>query len=247
MTNDMSEPQRKMMNGELPVRAEVTSKDGASSSMKVSNARIVRDGIETTLLDDEITLSTNTTDGDKTDGASASMSIPVNDQSKPEILTKGNASVTNMGNAYDIEMLDNKRTLKINSDTGLFAVIRVSYQRDEEFKYLDVLFGSKGQPETIDEKGKKDRPHIAFYSDGNGKFIRLSGYDCELKSNLGYDQDNKDIYPSCIEIYSYEHSQKIVMDFEFNSGKRKVILKDAYFKRKTRGSNLDMGHKGRRT
>lgn len=226
----MSELQRKMISGELPLRAEITSKEGTSSSMKVSNARITKDGIETTLLDEEITLSTNTTDGDKTSGASARLSIPVNRQFKPEILTKGNASVTNTTSVYDIEILNNpKNGLKIDSETGLFAVIRVKSQRDKGFEYFDVLFGPKGQSELINEKGEKERPHIAFYSEGNGKFIRLSGYDWELTSKLEYDPASKNIYPSCIEIYSDEHSEKIVMDFEFNSDERKVTLKDAYF------------------
>lgn len=217
------------MNGELPFRAEITSKDGNTSSMKVSDARIIVDGVETVLLDEEITLNTNTIDGEHTSKASASLNIPVNDRSQPEILTKGNASVTNMGDPYDIEILDNRKRLKVQSDSGLFAVIRICHQRDENFKYFDVLFGTKGQTESIDEKGVKDRPHITFYSEGNGKYIRLSDYDCELSSSLGYNQHSKDIYPSRIEIFSYGHSQKIVVCFEFNSVKRKVILKDAYF------------------
>ena len=73
-----------LMNGELPFRAEVSSVDGSSSSMKVQNAKIVVDGVETTLLDDEITLSTNTVEGDKTNRSTSILSIPVDNNSSPK-------------------------------------------------------------------------------------------------------------------------------------------------------------------
>ena len=219
-----------MMNGELPFRAEVISEDGKSSSIHVSNAKTIIDGVETILFDDEITLSTNSVDGDNTNEASASLSIPVNDKTKPEIKIKGNACVTNNKDAYAIGIKDDKKKLKIKSSNGLFAVIRIAKQRDADFHYFDVLFGSKGQAETIDQNGQKNRPHIAFYSTGNGKFIRLSSFDCELNSTLDYDKEMQSIYPSSIDIFSYGHSESIILDFKFDSNKEKVTLEDARFK-----------------
>jgi hypothetical protein len=56
--------------------------------MKVYKASIVKDGKENILFDDEITLSTNAGDGDKTDESSASLSIPVQAMHETKIVTK---------------------------------------------------------------------------------------------------------------------------------------------------------------
>jgi len=206
----------KLKNGELPFRAEVTTKNGEISSMVVSDAKVIIDGVETTLLDDEITISSNSADGDKTNHSSASISIPVKNSEAPEIKTEGNASVTNTTSNYHIEIKDNPKKLKIKSESGLFAIVRIKEQRDTNSLYYDIYFGKKGKEESVDDSGQKNRPHIALYPDGNGKFIRLSGYKCNLKSNLNYCPSNKTIYPSSIEIHSIQHSETIAMNFQFN-------------------------------
>ena len=48
----------KIHDGELPFRAEVRSKDGSPATVKISDVKIVIDGAETTVVDDDMTLST---------------------------------------------------------------------------------------------------------------------------------------------------------------------------------------------
>lgn len=223
---------KKISSRELPFRAESISSNGAASSMKVLNAKVIQDGLETVLFDDEITLSTNTIDGDKTQDSSARIIIPTNDHSPPEISTTGNASVVNSSHDgssespyYDIAIQDNpKRGLKIKGSDGLFATVKIAKQRNKGFSYFDVYFGVKGAKEVVGADGQKNRPHIAFYPEGNGKFIRLSGYDCEIVNVLNYDPKEKEIYPSQIEIIISSHAKKIVMNFELNSESNLVTL-----------------------
>jgi hypothetical protein len=228
-SNPFSNLQRKLMNGELPFRAEIISESGESSSMKVYNAKIVTDGVETVLFDDEVTLSTNSADGDSTKNSSAAFIVPIHRDRNPEILLNGNATVSNEQPYFTIAMKDNKKQIKIKSDTGLFAIIRIATQRDAGFQYFDLLFGQKGQSEQVDETGSKMRPHIAFYPTGNGKFVRLSGFDCEIKGELGYDVKGKTVFPSSISIESNEHSETISLSFDFSKEDKIAVLTGATF------------------
>jgi len=223
----------KLRNGDLSFRAEISSENGEASSMKVTSASIDTGYGKKTLLEDEITLSTGSSTGDSIDNSSAQLTVPVNSYHKPQIKTKGNASVTNETSSYKISIQGNSKKLKIKSESGLFAILRVAKQRDTDIGYLDVLFGTKGEKEQVNQSGSKNRPHIAFHPDGNCKFIRLSNYECELSSVLDYDTRNKDIFPSTVEIHSSAHSESILIEFEFLALEKVVVLKSAVFKQKT--------------
>lgn len=232
----MKELYRKLISGELPFRAEIVSSSGEKSSMKIFNAGFVKDGIEQVLFDDEITLETNTINGDNVGESSAMITIPFKNNNPSEIITKGNAVVSNFikddsaNFYYLIDIKDQaKKGLKIEDRNGLFAKIKINKQRDKGFFYFDLFFGMKYRPENIGPDGQKDRPHLAFYPDGNGKFIRLSGYDCEMISNLNYNPNDKKIYPSQIQIIVNPYSKKIVMDFEFNLESNLVTLMGGKF------------------
>lgn len=229
-TEPPTDLQRKLMNGELPFRAEVVSGDSQPTSMKVYNAKVVKDGIETTLFEDEITLSTNSAEGDTTKNSSASFIVPVSGGRTPEISIKGNAGVSNEQPYHTIAIKDDRKQLKIRSDTGLFAVIRIANQRNSGFQYYDVLFGQKGQSEHRNDRGGKMRPHIAFYPTGNGKFVRLSGFACKLESQLGYDVEGKAIFPSSIRIILSEYSETISLSFVYDRENHLVVLTRATFK-----------------
>jgi len=220
----------KIKNGELPFGAEIISENGATSSMKITSAFIDTGYGMKTILEDEIALSTGSSAGDTIDKSSAKITVPVNSHDKPKIYTSGNASVTNETSSYKISIQGNPKKLKIKSESGLFAVLRVAKQRNTGISYLDVLFGTKGTKEQVDQSGSKNRPHIAFHPDGNSKFIRLSNYECELNNMLDYDATSKEIFPSTVEIRSNVHSESIFIEFEFFSSKKEVVLKSAGFK-----------------
>jgi len=194
----------------LPFRAEIESENGETTSMTINSASITKEGITTNILDDEITLSVNQTDGDNLSKSSAILTVPQNDKTKSEIRTTGNANVKNSEKYYKIEPLS-KRNLKIKSSQGNKARIKIGKQIDENFEYLDILFLTG-----------ETHPHITFYPDGNGKFIGLRGFDCRLKSILDYDPNSKNISPSAIEIEVKNINEKLRLDFSFDN-KNEII------------------------
>ena len=201
----------------LPFRAEIISENGNASSMTISSAVLTKNGITTNLFEDEITLSVNKPDGDSLNKSSATLTVPHNEKTKSEIITAGNADVKNSKNYYQIQPLT-KKNLKIISPQRNKARIKIDKQIDNDFEYFDILFLTG-----------RTHPHIAFYPDGNGKFIGLRGFDCDLKSVLNYNPSTKIISPSTIEIEVKNINEKLRMDFSFNNENNSVTLTKCNF------------------
>ena len=222
---------QKIANGEIPYKAEISSSSDNPLSMQISNVRVVKDGIEHILLDDEIELSINTVDGKKMNNSSASFTIPVNTKSTSQIHTTGNARVCNSENeqtTYTLTLNNAKKKLKIrDTERGLSATAYIGRQRDKGFNFFNLLFSISGQAETIDSTGKKHRPHIAFYPDGNNKYIRLSGFRCELRNEMTYDPERKSIYPSKVVITLQDYDATLIVNFDIDGDS--IVLQDMYF------------------
>lgn len=219
---------QKVQNNELPFTGYISTTDGKPASMKASRASIIRDGVETVLFEGDMTLSVNSVNGDSVPNSSAMFSVPP--QGKPEIKIIGNASANSpTEQIIQLEIKNPKKELKVKSPNGLYAIIRLRKQIDADFLFLDILFGVKGQSETVDENGRKDRTHIAFYPDGTGKFIRISSHQCELESELGYQSSSKSIFPSKITIHSLDFNEKLVLLFDYSPLYNQAILADAMF------------------
>ena len=214
----------------LPFTAQMRSENGASNSMIVNSARVTKNGITTELLNDPITLSTNVGESEKTEKSYASLSIPQNKDSKPEILTGGNANVKNNSRPYNISIKDNPKELKIKSPNKLFAIIKIVPRRDCGFNCFDLLFGESGRKEVLNEDGVKQRPHMTIFPDGNNKFFRLAGYKCKLEGKLKYGSNDKTIYPLESLIIFDEYSETLVLSFNFTKDTNTVELIKAEFK-----------------
>jgi hypothetical protein len=214
----------------LPFRAEIRSEKGSSGSMTVGSASVTKDGVTAELFNDPITLSTNQGDGERTENAYAILSIPQNKETKPEVLTGGNANVKNINNPYKIAIKDNPKELKIKSSNGLFAIIKIVARRDCGFDCFDILFGEAGRAEIISEDGNKQRPHLTIYPDGNNKFFRLAGYKCQMEGKLEYEANNKTIYPLESIIVFDEYSERLVLSFTYTKDTNTVELVGAEFK-----------------
>ena len=213
----------KLASGQLPFHAEIISSNGEPSSMEVHHAAITRDGLTTVLLDEKVTLSTNSTSGDKTENSSALISIPADGMSPGIIRTVGNASVSNDAIPTKILLAGGAKKLKETSNSGLFVVARIRLQRDTQIEFFDFLFGRRGQDENVDETGQKQRPHIAFYPDGNGKFIRLAGHNCELESELQYSATSRQVVPKKLLIKSADFAETVELMFSFSSSGPTVL------------------------
>lgn len=224
----------KIVDGELPFFSRIISENGEVSSMEISNASVTINGETKILIDENITLSTNTVSGDKTKKSVALIKIPVIDTSKGTIETLGNAQVVNEQNHLDIEINNSKNKLSIRSPKGLFASLKISTQRNLGFNFLTILFGVKNNIEFVNDEGRKNRSDIAMYPSGNGKFIRISDengdYDStwEITNEITYETENKIMYPSLITLSSSVHNEKLTLNFNYQNGKVKLV--DGNFK-----------------
>lgn len=203
----------KLASGQLPFRAEIISESGEASSMEVHHASMTQGGRATVLLDEKITLSTNSTSGEMTTASAASISIPTDGLSLGTIKTVGNASVSNTTNHPKILLAAGVKKLKATSESGLFVIARTGLQQDTQIEYFDFLFGVAGQAESVGDSGVKQRPHITIYPDGNGKFIRLSGHNCEIESDMQYSSGARQVLPQLFRIKSLDTGQTIEVVF----------------------------------
>lgn len=219
----------KFASGQLPFRAEIISESGEAASMEVHHASITRDGRTTVLLDEKVTLATNSTRGDRTTTSGASISIPADGLSLGAIRTAGNASVSNVARPPKILLTGGKKELKAKSKSGLlFVVARVRLDHATQIECFDFLFGARGQSENVDESGKKQRPHIVLYPNGNGAFIRLSGHDCEIESDMQYCSGVRQVIPQQLRIKSIDFGQTIEVKFSAENP-NEVVLNEIHF------------------
>ncbi len=180
--------------------------------MQVGQVVVTQGGVERVLSEEMLTLTTNSVSGDKTQKSMASVSLPV-DGSKGSISTVGNATVSNGALSLSLRLSGGSKKLSAASPSGGFAVAQVRLQRDTQLEYFDFLFGSKGQPEVVDETGRKNRPHVALHPDGNGKFLRLEGDGCEIATEQDYSAASKTIVPRKVRIRSPRFSETLVAEF----------------------------------
>lgn len=220
----MRDLRTKLANGDIPFSARVQSDGDNACSMVVSE--VSHNGRRIT--SDPITLSVNTEDHEKIDRSQANLSIPV-DGSPATISTTGHASVNNGNATHNLCLSQNKKRMKVKSPGGLFAIIRVGKQRDTGQDYFDLLLGENGVKERIGADGKKNRPHITFHPDGNGKFIWRAEYKCNLEGSLNYDPQTKIITPSEIEITFDDFDECLRLGFQYCDQQQTVELVTANF------------------
>lgn len=219
----------KLSSGQLPFMAQIISKNGEASSMEVNHASITQNGRTTVLLDEKVTLATNSTRGDKTTASVASISIPADGVSAGAIRTVGNASVSNAALPPKVLLSGGKKELRVKSKSGLlFVVARIKVDHATQIECFDFLFGGRGQSEHVDESGAKQRPHLAIYPDGNGAFIRLSGHNCEVESDMQYHAAARLVVPQQLRIKSTDSGQTVEVEFAA-ANTNEIVLNEIRF------------------
>ncbi len=220
---------RKMQRGELPLSAYVESNGNtAPISMEISNAGFGNLQGYKEVLTNKLVLSNNTVNGDK-GHSKASVKLPANGINEPTIHIEGNATVETVSkHHFNLELSNGAKKVKVKSTDNLFAVVRIAKQRVEGYDFIDVLFGEKGRDEvTID--GKKDRPHIAFYTEGNGKYIRLAEYKCKVSQNCTYINHHNILIPKSIQIDLIEYNQDLKLELLYNESENLLTVSDVNF------------------
>ena len=220
---------KKHVLGQLPFGVGIISKSGESTSMNVSMASITRDGQTTIILDEKITLSVNSTKGDKTPNSSALLSIPADGFSPGKIITIGNASVSNNSSFSEIALINNRKCLFVKNER-FFVKVKIT-----KTKFFDFFFGLPGQSEPKDPiSGEKLRPHLQICPDGNGGYIRLRGLkkdneeaDYEIKDARKYFSKERLIFPQQLFIKSPNCEE--ILEATFSVEENKVILNELRF------------------
>lgn len=213
-------------SGKLHPMASISSSNSAEpTSMTISNMTTTINGKQTIFLDKEVTLTTNSIEGFAAENSSASLFFP-----KPDgtIKTVGNASVSvvvDVVNYVVIKIVNDAKKLKAKNDSNLFVIASVKLQRNTGFNYFDILFGEQGQSEDKNEDGNKQRSHIAFYPDGNGKYIRLASHLCEIEGDLQYNSNSRLVIPQKIRIKSIKFSVIIELSFLFENDNSIILEK----------------------
>lgn len=185
--------------------------------MQVGKVVVTQGGVERVLSEEMLTLTTNSVSGDKTQKSVACVSLPV-DGSLGSISTIGNATVSNGTLPLSLQLNGGSKKLKASSPSGGFAVAQILLQKDSQLKYFDFFFGLKGQPEFVDDTGRKNRPHVALHPDGNGKFLRLADEGCEISTEQDYSAGAKSIVPRKVKIRSPHFSETLVAEFTASGG-----------------------------
>ena len=233
----------KLARGQLPVRAEITAEPDAVASdapaqMQIYEARVVTNGQERTIFNDKIELAVNSQPSDlEAQESAAAISIPLSADEPAMIQTSGNAAVFNESGYPEIGIRDDVKRLKAKSESGMFAVARIRTQRDSGYQFFDLLFGKSGERETLDRTGKKNRPHVAFFPDGNGKFVRVGDYACQLRGALDYDRGTKSIRPSEVRLELDEIKETLVLLFNQTPNTHRVELSSIQFHRDEPGAS----------
>jgi hypothetical protein len=218
----MPELFRKLQAGELPVTAQLISENGEPSSMQVGEVVVNQDGVGRVLSEEMLTLTTNSVPGDKTQKSVACLSLPV-DGSTGSISTLGNATVNNGTLPLRLRLSGGAKKLRTSSHSGGFAVAQIRLQNNTQLEYFDLIFGSKGQAEFVDDAGRKNRSHVTFHPDGNGKFLRLAGHECEIATEQVYSATDKSIVPRKAKFISPHFSETLVAEFTATNGTVELV------------------------
>ena len=219
---------QKLQDGSLPFFAQVRTEGGSTNSFTVHEATVTRGYFKKDLLTAPVTLSINETAGNLTQVAHAQLVVPTSGTGTGTAATTGNAAVSMGQSNFELALAAGKKSLRLSSSNGMFAVLRVGRQRNDGTQYFDVLFGRSGQSEEINQSGQKMRPHIAIAPDGNGTFLRLEGHQCEVESTMAIGSASGPIYPDTYRIRSLELAACIELRF-VRTGANVIELQSASF------------------
>jgi hypothetical protein len=211
--------------GELPLSAHIISESSEPASLGLQQVTITRDGKKTVLIADSVTLATNAIPGDKTQRSGVSISFPIDELSAGAIRTIGNASISTSGPTPDIALIGGMTEMREVGNGNLFVLAKVGLQRNTGLKYFDFLFGRRGQRESVDESNNRIREHahITIYPDGNGKFLALRGYNCEIESQSRYSVAAARIAPATLRIRVLDLNEIAEVDFVTESDDRIIL------------------------
>jgi hypothetical protein len=182
--------------------------------------------VTTVLFEDKVLVSTNAVAGDRTKKAAASLSVPVDGVSPGTISTHGSASVSNSQILPQVVLAGGKKKLKA-SKNGFFVVVTIQEQLKTGLPYVQVLFGREGQSEALDASGVKPRPHVNLHADGNGKYVRLGGHDCEIEGHMEYSGTPRTVKPFVFRVRSLE--LKVTAEVVFSTNSEEHVVQEIRF------------------
>jgi hypothetical protein len=151
------------------------------------------------------------------------LSVPQKGPRVASIDAEGNAAAS----AFDgVETFTPKmkKKMKAKSRKGLFAVARIVEHRDTKLFFFDVIFGLAGEAENDKSGEGKNRPHIAVYPSGNGKFFRLAEYKCKITSRMDFNLDQQLIVPTSLEVECELTGEVLILGFSIDQSEKACYL-----------------------
>ncbi|WP_341939217.1 hypothetical protein [Marinimicrobium sp. C2-29] len=177
-----------------------------------------------------IELKTGTVQGGEGVPSEVTLSVPQKGPRIASVDAKGSASASaSEGGGAFTAKIKNAKKLKAKSRKGLFAIARIGNQRDTGLCFFDVIFGLAGESETKKADTGKDRPHIAVYPSGNGKFFRLAEYKCNIVSRMNFDLDQQLIVPTGLEVECQLTGEVLLLEFSIDQSERACYLDQISF------------------
>lgn len=217
----------KMKKKEVPFRVEVSDPEGTGYGLEVMSEFTPGKNAE---FKPDIKLETGTVLGWEGVPSKATLSIPRKGPRIASIDAEGNAGVSVVDGSETLTpKIKNLKKLKAKSRNGLFAVARIGKQRDAGILFFDVIFGLVGEAENKQEGHGKNRPHIAIYPSGNGKFFRLAEYKCKITSRMNYDLSQQLVVPTRLEVECELTNEVLLLDFSIDQTENACYLERIFF------------------
>lgn len=221
-------------HGELPACVECVSYDGKPCSMEIDSISLTVNGEERIVQDKPIVLGTNAISGD-TKFSKVTLQIPFDESKDGKVDIVGDAYVRGLNRTpYKPDLPNGKKNMTVygnkrsDGSNSLFARFRIEYQKNGKYEFFGILFGEQHKEEKMTPNGN-NRPHVAFYTDGNGKFCRLGSYTCEIISELLLRRGTDEFFPRQIEIILEDYAETLQIDFVYDHNIRTVSIVDAKF------------------
>lgn len=196
--------------------ASVTGQD--KSGMTISSATFEDAfGNKTTLINKEVKVTADDAQDESEHGGSATLSVPVEDPTKADVVTSGAGRVilTKPQPPFYISLLGGKKEMKATDET-YFARLTVESQRNQKIQKLDILFSKKGE---------QRHAHVSIKSDGSGHYIDFRGGKGALECDASYIESDGVVVPKRVVLEDKETGKKVELLFEIDLDTRNINVK----------------------
>ncbi len=210
---------RKIANGEIPFTTSIHGSGDEHTAIEVLGSSVVIDGVETIMIDKPIKVGIGGAREGSEQSGKATLQVYPNNPKKLIVNTQGSGRVA--PHKFESVKLINLCEPLVADDGVHKIIVTTAFQRDENQQTIEVLFINRNQV----RKEGKNHPHILLNLDASGKFMKLRGFNVEIKSeSIIYSDQNYHAIPSCLRIIDTEFNKEAVIEFLFNEKIGELVI-----------------------